>query len=158
GPRTVITFPGGAPGHQSLPFVVGVLADLSGTPEKAPRRLRDARFIYIDPGNFDEVLRRTAPRLELRMDTWPNEGGAGPAVVLTFRRLADFSPAAIAEQVPALKALLAQRQHAGTDKGDAVSLDNELSTRLSKIMHHPEFQRLEAAWRGLHYLVSQVPS
>ena len=103
---------------RELPFVIGVLAGLSGQPQESLPPLRWRRFIEIDRDNFDQVLAAMAPRLV-----------AGPGVELRFRALADFAPEGIVSQTAPLN----------------VSLD--------AILHAPEFQRLEATWRGLHYLV-----
>jgi type VI secretion system protein ImpC len=140
--------------RKELPFVVGVLADLSGQPNPPLPPLAKRRFTTIDRDNFDDVLRRAAPRLTLQAPDRLTGGGALP-VELSFRRFADFEPAAVAAQVPALKALL-QKRHGLSAPEEVAAIDRKLSAQLAAVLHHPEFQRLEATWRGLHYLVHQT--
>jgi type VI secretion system protein ImpB len=93
-----------------LPFVVGVLADLSGMPAEALKALKQRPFANIDRDNFNTVMSKAAPRLAFRV---PNKLTDKPDeqlnVELNFRQLADFEPGRIAEQVPALNELLQMR-------------------------------------------------
>jgi type VI secretion system protein ImpC len=133
-----------------FPCVIGVLADLSGSRADLPP-LQARRFLDIDRDNFDAVLAACAPRLALSV---PDLLAADPRdalqVALRFRSLADFGPDAIATQVAPLRVLLESRGSAQ----DPAEVDRWLSAQLNVILHHPDFQRLEAAWRGLHYLVT----
>jgi type VI secretion system protein ImpC len=99
----------GHPVHQ-LPFVVGVMTDLSGMPEEKPP-LKGRQFALIDRDNFDDVLARSAARLALRV---PDKIGDDPRaqlnVELRFRSMQDFEPARVAGQVPVLAELLRMRQ------------------------------------------------
>src|SRR5213075_2310864 len=70
-PRVQITYDvetGGAMQKVELPFVVGVLADLSGHPKEAQRPLKDRKVVQIDRDNFDTVLAKAAPRLALKVE------------------------------------------------------------------------------------------
>src|SRR3990172_10136732 len=70
-PRVHITYDvevGGAIEMKELPFVVGVLADLSGKPEETLPRLKDRKLVEIDRDNFNAVLKGTKPRLAYRVD------------------------------------------------------------------------------------------
>ena len=113
-PRVQITYDvetGGAMRKVELPFVVGVLADLSGQPKEALRPLKERKFVNIDRDNFNDVLSRAAPRLALKVDNRLTGDGTNKlAVELNFRSIEDFDPAKVAEQVPALKKLLEMRQ------------------------------------------------
>ena len=218
-----------------LPFVVGVLADLSGSPEEPLPRLDDRKFVQIDRDNFDAVLASLRPRLKLRVGKPESE------ITLMFRSLADFSPDGVALQLLRLSELLAARDglrrivaelianekfeilfertlnstealakvltelqaikerqgllpgagaeallqavgvpHFREDPGPAAAwlidcfdqlsrgtsgdcesiakarlaaVDDAISREMDQVLHHPDFQRLEATWRSLRYLV-----
>lgn len=107
-PRVNITYEvelGGAMVMKELPFVVGVLSDLSGNPEKSLGKLKDRKFVEIDRDNFDEVLKSMTPRVQMRV---PNTltGDGELSVELNFEKLADFEPESIVNQVDPLKKLL----------------------------------------------------
>jgi type VI secretion system protein ImpB len=93
-----------------LPFVVGILADLSGMPADPLKPLKQRTFASIDRDNFNQVMAKAAPRLAFRV---PNKLGDNPDeqlnVELKFNQLSDFEPGRIAEQVPALNDLLQMR-------------------------------------------------
>jgi type VI secretion system protein ImpC len=135
-----------------LPFVVGVLADLSGNPALPRPRLQDRRFVDLIPDNFDAVLEQAAPRLVLRVPDRLRAGTGELEVELRFRALPDFGPDSVVEQVAPLKALLEARPNSG----DTSDRDLELSEQLNEVLHHPDFQKLEATWRGLKYLLDQA--
>lgn len=94
-----------------LPFVVGVFADLSGQPKEANRPLKQRKFVPIDRDNFNDVMNRAAPRVAFRV---PNRVGENPEellnVELNFKKMEDFEPTRIAEQVPVLNDLLQMRR------------------------------------------------
>jgi type VI secretion system protein ImpB len=101
---------GGAMQKVELPFVVGVLADLSGQRKEALPGLKDRKFSMIDRDNFNDVLSKAAPRLAMKVDNKLTEGAESQlAVELNFQHIDDFEPARVAEQVPALKALMDMR-------------------------------------------------
>lgn len=97
----------GAEKKVQLPFVMGVLSDLSGKAERPA--VADRQFLEIDGDNFDERMRAMAPRAQFTVpDTLTGEGML--AVDLTFEKLDDFSPGAIAARVESLAPLLEARQ------------------------------------------------
>lgn len=113
-PRVQITYDvetNGAMQKVELPFVVGVLADLSGMPKEALRPLKDRQAAYIDRDNFNAVLEKAAPRLALRVDDKLSGSGGKLGVELNFKSMDDFEPARVAEQVAPLKELLAMRHN-----------------------------------------------
>ena len=239
---------------KELPFVVGVLADLSGHPRDPLVAFAQRNAIPIHRDNFNEVMEGAGPRLALRVPNKLTDSSTSLAVELTFRRMDDFEPARVAEQIGPLKLLQEVRQalyqvlnsmevkspsgvlldeilastenapapssgisHAsaagppqsepittaqaaarlldrvdqalkasgsqddseaerlrsyfrrlldqatkpGQPTGDVESsikrwlaeIDGSLSAQLNEVMHHPDFQKLEGTWRGLHYLV-----
>ena len=103
--------PGGAKAERELPFVVGVLADLSGDPETPLPRLRDRKFVEIDKNNFDSVLAAVRPRIKIDVpNTLQGEDDASRLRVdLNISRLEDFEPEPLARQIPELRELLEGR-------------------------------------------------
>ena len=100
-----------------LPFVVGVLADLSGQPAEPLPPLADRRFLEIDRENFDARLRAIRPRLALRVHNLLQ--GQGELLIdHHFECLADFSPDALVKQVAPLQVALAGRQALGLLRAD----------------------------------------
>jgi type VI secretion system protein ImpB len=92
-----------------LPFVVGVLSDLSGNPHEPLPPVADRNMLEIDIDNFDARLQSMQPRVAFAVDnTLTGEGKL--QVDLTFEKMDDFSPAAVARKVPALQKLLEARQ------------------------------------------------
>jgi type VI secretion system protein ImpB len=92
----------------NLPFVMGVMADLSGKPAESPPGVADRKFLEIDVDNFDERLKATKPRVAFQVpNTLTGEGNI--SVDLTFESMDDFSPAAVARKVDALNKLLQAR-------------------------------------------------
>ena len=92
-----------------LPFVMGVMSDLSGKSEVEEKTLDKRDFLEFDMDNFGQRMEAIAPRAAFTVDnTLTGEGKIG--VDLTFKTLDDFSPGAIAKNVPALAKLLEARQ------------------------------------------------
>lgn len=91
-----------------LPFVMGVLADLSGKPVEPLPEVTERKFLEIDIDNFDERMKAIAPRVAFSVpNTLIGEGHV--MVDITFESMDDFSPAAVARKVDALKKLLDAR-------------------------------------------------
>ncbi len=110
-PRVQITYDveiGDAIEKRELPLVVGVLADLMGKPASAPPKMKDRRFVEIDRDNFDEIMTKIGPRLDMSVpDTMKGTGNL--KVELNFKQFADFHPEAVVQQVPRLQKLLQAR-------------------------------------------------
>ena len=112
-PRVQITYDvetGDAIEMKELPFVLGVLSDLSGKPEEALPRLRDRKFVEIDRDNFDAVMRGMKPRLAYRVDNKLSDDNTQMGVELRFNSLEDFEPEQVVRQVEPLRKLLETRQ------------------------------------------------
>ncbi len=96
-----------------LPFVMGVLADLSGNASQVAKPdMNDRKFLDIDMDNFDKRMAAIEPAVSMKV---PNklgaaEGGEKLSVNLKFAKMDDFAPAAIARQVPAMAKLLQARE------------------------------------------------
>lgn len=110
-PRVQITYDvevGGAIEIKELPFVVGVLGDFTGNPEQPLPKLKDRKFVEVNPDNFDTVLEGMKPHLsfavENKLSDDPNS--ANLKIDLKFRKFDDFEPGNVAKQVKPLKELL----------------------------------------------------
>jgi len=112
-PRVQITYDveiDGAMQLKELPFVVGVMGDFSGTPDKPLPPMKDRKFVQVDRDNFDQVLAGMAPRLAYRVDDkLSGKEGQQLNVELRFKNMDDFSPENVAKQVPALAKVLETR-------------------------------------------------
>jgi type VI secretion system protein ImpB len=135
-PRVHITYDvetEGATEVKELPFVVGVMGDFSGDPTEPLKSLKDRKFISIDRENFDEVMKRMTPGLNMKVDNTLADDGSQMAVNLKFKSLDDFDPAAIVEQVPALKKLMETRNQLRDLMAKADSSD-QLESLLESIL------------------------
>jgi type VI secretion system protein ImpB len=113
-PRVQITYDVetlGSIQKKELPFIVGVLADLSGKPETPLPKLKERKFVEIDRDNFDDVLEAIEPRIAMQV---PNRLQPGSDenlnVALTFRKMEDFNPDQIVNQIAPLKKLFDARK------------------------------------------------
>ena len=98
----------GAEKKVQLPFVMGVMSDLSGKPAEPLAPVADRKFLSIDVDNFDERLKSMKPRVAFQVpNTLTGEGNIN--LDLTFESMDDFSPEAIAKKVDALNKLLEAR-------------------------------------------------
>ena len=118
-PRVHITYEvqvGDAIEKREIPLTVGVMADLSGDrdpkrddpkAENALLRPKDRKFTKIDRDDFDKVMGKIAPRLQMNVkNTLQGDDNTEISAVLNFKQLADFSPERVVNQIPALKELL----------------------------------------------------
>ena len=99
----------GAQIERELPFVMGIMGEFSGDPTKPLPSLTDRKFVQIDRDNFNDVMARIGPGLNLKVDNTLAGDGSQMAVDLKFNSIDDFEPGRIVEQVPALKALMETR-------------------------------------------------
>src|ERR1700732_213370 len=112
-PRVQITYDvetGGAMRSVELPFVVGVMADLSGSPKEALKPLKDRKAVMIDRDNFNEVMTKQAPRVAMKVQNRLTDEDTKLAVELNFKHIEDFEPANVAKQIGPLKEILDMRQ------------------------------------------------
>jgi type VI secretion system protein ImpB len=100
----------GAEKKIQLPFVMGVMANLSGKPAEALPDVADRKFLEVDVDNFDQRLKAAKPRVAFQV---PNTltGDGNLMVDITFDSMDDFSPAAVARKVDALRKLLEAREN-----------------------------------------------
>ncbi|WP_457394438.1 type VI secretion system contractile sheath small subunit [Roseateles sp. P5_E1] len=99
----------GAEKKVQLPFVMGVMADLSGKPEDPLPPVADRKFLEIDVDNFDSRMKSMKPRVAFQVENTLTGEGNLP-VDITFESMDDFSPAAVARKVEGLNKLLEARQ------------------------------------------------
>lgn len=133
----------GAQKKVNLPFVMGVMADLSGKPAEALPSVADRKFMEIDVDNFDDRLKSCKPRVAFQV---PNTltGDGNLSVDITFESMEDFSPAAVARKVEPLRKLLEARTQLANlltymdGKGGAEDL-------LGKVLQDPELLKSLAA-------------
>jgi len=112
-PRVQITYDvevGDAIEMKEIPFVVGVLGDLSGKPDEPLPKLKDRKFVEIDRDNFDTVLAGMKPRLAFRADNKLTDDDSKMAVELRFKSMDDFHPERVAEQITPVRKLVDARK------------------------------------------------
>ena len=133
----------GAQKKVELPFVMGVMADLSGKPVEQLPDVGDRKFLEIDVDNFDDRLKSCKPRVAFQVpNTLTGEGNL--SVEMSFESMEDFSPAAVARKVDALNKLLGARTQLANlltfmdGKGKAEDL-------IGKLLQDPELLKSLAA-------------
>jgi type VI secretion system protein ImpB len=137
-PRVHITYEvetEGAMIMRELPFVVGVLGDFSGDPTVPLKPLSERKFVQIDRDNFNDVMSRIGPGLNLKVDNTLAGDGSQMAVDLKFKSMDDFEPGRIVEQVPALKALMETRNKL-RDLMSKVDRSEELENVLEQVLQN----------------------
>jgi len=96
---------------KELPFVVGIMADLAGDNAENLPRLKDRKFVNLDPDNINDVMEAIAPSLSMRVDDkLTNEEGKQINVSLSFNSMDDFEPINIVKQIEPLRKLYEARQ------------------------------------------------
>ena len=133
----------GAQKKVELPFVMGVMADLSGKPVDPLAPVAERKFMEIDVDNFDDRLKSCKPRVAFQVpNTLTGEGNI--AVEMSFQSMDDFSPAAVARKVDSLNKLL----NARTELANLLSyMDGKSGAEelLSKALANPELLKSLAA-------------
>ncbi len=119
-----------------LPFVMGVMSDLSGNPVEKLPAVADRKFLEIDVDNFDDRLKAMTPRVAFRVpNTLTGEGNLN--VDVSFQSMEDFSPAAVARKVEPLRKLLETR----TELSNLITyMDGKSGAEqlITKILEDPE--------------------
>ena len=135
-PRVHITYEvetEGAAVEKELPFVVGVLGDFSGDPTQPLKPMKDRKFVQIDRDNFNDVMRRMTPGLEMKVDNTLKDDGSQMAVSLKFNSMDDFEPASVVQQVEPLRKLQETRDRL-RDLLSKVDRSEELETLLERVL------------------------
>jgi type VI secretion system protein ImpB len=139
-PRVHITYQvetEGAVVEKELPFVVGVLGDFSGNPTQPLKPLKDRKFIQIDRDNFNDVMARMTPGLNLKVENTLKGDGSEMAVQLKFNSMEEFEPGRIVKQVEPLNKLLETREKL-RDLLTKVDRSENLESILEKVLQNAE--------------------
>jgi type VI secretion system protein ImpB len=158
-PRVQITYDvetNGALEKVELPFVVGVLADLSGMPKDALKPLKERQAVYIDRDNFNNVLSKAAPRLALKVQNRMTDADSKLAVELNFKTIDDFEPAKVAAQIAPLKELLAMR-HNLSELLSKMEGNEKLETLLADVLQSTEKAKELAKQMGIEESSETAP-
>jgi type VI secretion system protein ImpB len=146
-PRVQITYDvetGGAIQKKELPFVAGVLADLSGDPAAPLPAVKDRKFVQVDRDNFDKVLAKMAPRLAFKVDNKLSDDDTKIGVEVRFSSMEDFEPQRVAEQVEPLRKLIELRRKLANLRSSLYGND-KLDKMLQKVLNdHSELDKLRA--------------
>lgn len=135
-PRVQISYDledGGQTVKKELPFVVGVMGDYSGHSSESNRAFKDRKFIQIDGENFNNVMGKMRPELNIKVDNTLSEADEEMAVDLKFNTMEDFEPDNVAKQVPALNRLLEIRSQL-RDLLSKADRSEDLEAMLEQIM------------------------
>jgi type VI secretion system protein ImpB len=150
-PRVHITYDvqvGDAIEKRDLPFVVGVLADLSGMPEKPLPPIMKRNFIQIDRDNVNDVMKKIGPRLAFKVQNRLTEDDTKLNVDLHFGSMDDFQPAKIAEQITPLRKLLELRNNLANVRSSLIGND-KLENLLQEVIQCQELLQQASSEAGI---------
>lgn len=120
---------------KELPFVVGVMGDFSGDPTVPLKPLKDRKFVAIDRDNFDSIMKRMTPGVDMKVANVIDGDGTEMAVSLKFDSMADFEPGAVVEQVEPLRRLKETRDKL-RDLMTKVDRSEELEALLEQVLQN----------------------
>jgi type VI secretion system protein ImpB len=150
-PRVHITYDvetGGAIEKRELPFVVGVMADLSGMPEKPLPAIAKRKFVAIDRDNVNDVMKKIGPRLAFKVDNRLTEDDTKLNVELRFETMDDFQPAKIAQQITPLRKLLDLRNSLANLRSSLIG-NEKLDNLLQEMIQNDEMLRKAGSEAGI---------
>jgi type VI secretion system protein ImpB len=122
---------------KELPFVVGVLADLSAQGKDQLKPMKERKFSAIDRDNFNDVLERSAPRLAMKVQNRLTDEDTKLNVELKFKHIDDFEPDKLVQQVPALKELKDMRDRL-TGLMSRMEGNDKLESLLNQVLGNTE--------------------
>jgi len=122
---------------KEIPFVVGVLGDLSGKPDEPLPPPKDRKFVEIDRDNFDKVLEGMKPRLAFRVDNKLTGDDTKMAVELRFKSMDDFHPERVVQQIDPLRQMINVRQRL-SDLLNRLDGNDRLDELLQKVITSTE--------------------
>ena len=148
-PRVHVTYDvevGDAIEMKELPFVMGVLGDFTGQPEQPLPRLRDRKFVEVNPDNFDQVLEGMKPHLSFSVENKLSEESDAPQlkVDLHFKSMDDFSPENVARQVKPLRELLDLRTRLSDLRGSLQGNDKLEELLMDAVSNSEKLEKLKA--------------
>jgi len=150
-PRVQITYDvqvGDAIEKRDLPFVVGVLADLSGMPEKPLPAISKRKFVSIDRDNVNDVMKKIGPRLAFKVPNRLSEDDTKLNVELRFESMDDFQPARVAQQITPLRKLLELRNSLANLRSSLIGND-KLENLLQEMIQNQELLRQAGSEAGI---------
>ena len=150
-PRVQITYDvqvGDAIEKRDLPFVVGVMADLSGMPEKALPPIAKRKFIAIDRDNVNDVMKKIGPRLAFKVPNRLSEDDTKLNVELRFESMDDFEPARVAQQITPLRKLLELRNSLANLRSTLIG-NEKLDNLLQEMIQSEELLRRAGSEAGI---------
>jgi type VI secretion system protein ImpB len=151
-PRVHITYDvqvGDAIEKRDLPFVAGVMADLSGMPDKPLPPIPKRKFVLVDRDNINDVMKKIGPRLAFKVPNRLSEDDTKLNVELRFESMDDFQPAKIAQQVSPLRKLLELRNSLANLRSSLIGND-KLETLLKEMLQNEDMLRQAGAEAGIH--------
>jgi len=150
-PRVQITYDvqvGDAIEKRDLPFVVGVLADLSGMLEKPLPAISKRKFVSIDRDNINDVMKKIGPRLAFKVQNRLSEDDTKLNVELRFESMDDFQPARVAQQITPLRKLLELRNSLANLRSSLIGND-KLENLLQEMVQNQELLRQAGSEAGI---------
>jgi type VI secretion system protein ImpB len=150
-PRVHITYDvqvGDAIEKRDIPFVVGVLADLSGVPDKPLPPIAKRKFVSIDRDNVNDVMKKIGPRLAFKVPNRLNEDDTKLNVELRFESMEDFEPAKVAQQVTPLRKLLELRNSLANLRSSLIG-NEKLENLLQEVIQNQELLRQAGSEAGI---------
>lgn len=135
-PRVHITYEVDTEGAQvvkELPFVVGVMGDFSGDPTQELDPLNKRKFIDINRDDFNEIMKRMTPGLNLRVENTLQDDGSEMSVNLKFDKIEDFEPANVVSQVEPLRKLMETRDKL-RDLATKIDRSDDLENVLEQVL------------------------
>jgi type VI secretion system protein ImpB len=150
-PRVHITYDvqvGDAIEKRDIPFVVGVLADLSGVPDKPLPPIAKRKFVSVDRDNINDVMKKIGPRLAFKVPNRLNEDDTKLNVELRFESMDDFQPAAIAQQVTPLRKLLELRNSLANLRSSLIG-NEKLDNLVQSMIQDQELLRQAGSEAGI---------
>jgi type VI secretion system protein ImpB len=147
-PRVQITYDveiGGAIELKELPFVVGVLGDFTGNPVEPLPKLKERKFVEVNPDNFDSVLEGMRPHLSYSVENKLSDDPDAPKLKmdLKFKKMEDFEPANVAKQVKPLKELLDLRTRLADLRGTLQGNDKLEDILLESVAKAESLEKLK---------------
>jgi type VI secretion system protein ImpB len=151
-PRVHITYDvqvGDAIEKRDLPFVVGVLADLSGMPDKPLPPIAKRKFVSIDRDNVNDVMKKIEPRLAFKVPNRLSEDDTKLNVELRFDSMEDFQPAKVAQQITPLRKLLELRNSLANLRSSLIG-NEKLESLLQEMIQNQEMLRQAGSEAGIN--------
>jgi|SRR5215469_5449240 len=150
-PRVQITYDvqvGDAIEKKEIPFVVGVLADLAGMPDKPLPPIAKRKFVSVDRDNINDVMKKIGPRLAFKVQNRLTEDDTKLNVELRFENMDDFQPAKIAQQITPLRKLLDLRNSLANIRSSLIG-NEKLDNLLQEVIQDQELLRKAGTEAGI---------